>query len=360
MNAPDVIVAWLQNDYGQLGRPAEAMAHAMKAEGLARNVAYIEPFAPGEQTDLRVETIDGVDVYRGVGTPPVGGHEVADALLGHSGLERPLLLNCGAVQANWWMHYELGPVVAAEVVVLHDRIAEWDAFAAQAPRLRELRRLLARGADAVCGLSQGSIADLPGSTYVGHGVDAHWTVPGAGDVPEPPELAAIPGPRAVYVGALSVRIDVEAVRALAASGIHVVLVGFDPSPALQEVIASEPGVHFLGPRRPEETPALLVHADVGIIPHTDEPFTHSMEPHKAYNYSAAGLRTVTINTTTAPALDAFVTTTTDVAAFVAAVRVGIDAGRLDDADVAYARSITWGSVAARLLAVAEGVRRPAV
>ena len=45
---PDVIVAWLQNDYGQLGRPAEAIAHALVDEGLARRVAYVEPFVHGE------------------------------------------------------------------------------------------------------------------------------------------------------------------------------------------------------------------------------------------------------------------------------------------------------------------------
>ena len=47
-NRPDVIVSWLQNDYGQLGRPAEAIAHALVDADLANRVAYVEPAVPSE------------------------------------------------------------------------------------------------------------------------------------------------------------------------------------------------------------------------------------------------------------------------------------------------------------------------
>ena len=45
-----------------------------------------------------------------------------------------------------------------------------------------------------------------------------------------------------------------------------------------------------------------------------------MEPHKAYNYAAAGLPTVTLNTAHAPALGAFLNATRDREAFVEGVR----------------------------------------
>jgi hypothetical protein len=358
MTAPDVIVAWLQNDYGKLGRPAEAMAHAMAEEGLARRVAYIEPFHedPAPPTVDR-STIRGVDVWTGRGTPPVGRHELAEAVLANSGLEDPILLNCGMIESNWWFQYEFAPFVSTSVLVLHDNISIWEGLADKAPRLRAIRRLLVGSSDAVCGLSQGSIDDLPGATYVGHGTDDVWGRPGVDDTPEPADLAAIPHPRAVYVGALMMRFDIEATRALARSGVHVVVIGFEPTPAVQELFDTEPDVHFLGQRQVEDTPGYLLHGDVGVIPHTDEPFTRTMEPHKAYNYAAAGLRTVTIRTHTAPALGPVVETTESVEDFVAAVHRAIERGRLPADEVARVRAISWGSVAARILDVAQRVRR---
>jgi hypothetical protein len=357
MDAPDVIVSWLQNDYGRLGRPAEAMAHAMVDEGIARRVAYVEPFtaAAGEPTVERTP-VRGLDVYRGQGSLPATGHELAKTIVGASGLENPILLNCGVVEANWYFHYEFGPYVSSIALVLHDRISLWDRAAGSRGLLETIRTRLAAGSDVVCGLSQGSIEGLPGATYVGHGRDEIWSAEGVDATPEPLDLAGIPHPRAVYVGALSMRFDAEAARALARSGVHVVLVGFAPDAQVAELIASEPNVHFVGERPVEQTPGYLLHADIGIIPHTDEPFTRSMEPHKAYNYASAGLRTITIRTHTAPALDAFVTTTEDVPGFVDAAHAAIAAGRLDPADVAAARSITWGSVAARIVAAATAAR----
>lgn len=357
MSTPDVIVAWLQSDYGNLGRPAEAIAHALKDEGLARNVAYVEPFRDADEVGFDRQTVRGVDIYRGTGVPPSGDHGIAMTVARHSGLERPILINCGSSPKNWWMHYEFGPICSSEVLVLHDRIDRADGVRDTAAGLRAVRQLLARGADAICGLSEGSIDDLPGATYVGHGVDAHWANAEHVEAPEPPELLGLPHPRAVYVGALSMRIDVAALRALAQSGVSVVLVGFAPTAELQFAIEAEEHLHFVGPRKPQETVAFLLHSDVGIIPHTGDAFTHSMEPHKAYNYAAAGLRTVTINTTTAPVLGPVVESTTTVPDFVAAVRSAIAAGPLPAADVHRVRGITWASVAAKLLAAGEAVRR---
>lgn len=348
----DVVVGWLQNDYGQLGRPAEAIAHALLDERLADRVAYVEPFRPapaGTEPALDHKRVRGLDVWSGVGAPPVGAHEVAQAVLGHGGLTDPVLLNFGVAETNWWLHYEFAPLCRRTVLVTHDKLELWDRMAGRRPLLGRLRRHLIAASDVVCGLSEGSIDDVPGAHYVGHGVDAAWTQPGADAAPEPGDLAAIPHPRAIYVGALSVRFDVEGARALARDGIQVVLVGMDPTPEVAALAAGEPNVHFLGPRRPEDTPGYLRHCDLGIIPHTDEPFTYSMEPHKAYNYAAAGLRTVTLNTRHAPALGDFLTATATAADFSAAARRALERGRLGDEDVARARALTWGAVARRLL-----------
>lgn len=350
---PDVIVGWLQNDYGQLGRPAEAIAHALVDEGLARRAAYLEPFRAGPPSPaVNRSIIRGLDVYACEGPVPVGRHELAAAVAGASGLERPVLLNCGVAEANWWFHYEFAPICSATVLVTHDKLALWDRMGGRRPLLEALRSRLVAASDAVCGLSEGSIDDLPDAAYVGHGCDELWTHPGVDDAREPSDLAAIPHPRAVYVGALSGRFDADAAGALAQTGVHVVLIGFDPDSAVSALIDREPNVHFLGRRHPSETPAYLLHCDLGLIPHTDEPFTRTMEPHKAYNYACAGLRTAALNIRYAPALGAFLETADDRAGFLAAAERALAAGRLDRADVAQARSLTWGAVAARLLAAA--------
>ena len=350
MTPPDVIVAWLQNDYGQLGRPAEAIAHALVDEGLARRVAYVEPYVPGEgEATLERRVVRGLDVYSGHGAPIRPG-ELAQAVIGASQLTDPVLLNFGVGDANWAFLHEFRAHCGRAVLVTHDKLAEWDAFAPRRTELERIRRALIGASDVVVGLSHGSIDDVPGAEYVGHGCDDVWTKPGVDVAPVPADLALVPSPRAIYVGALSVRVEAEALRALARSGVSVVLVGFAPSPTIAQVIDSEPNVHFLGARAPDQTPAYLLHSDVGIIPHTDEPFTYSMEPHKAYNYACAGLHTVTLNVAHAPALDGFLTQTSEASDFVAAVHA---AERLPEEDVAAARRLTWASVAARMLQAAE-------
>jgi glycosyltransferase involved in cell wall biosynthesis len=351
----DVIVGWLQNDYGKLGRPAEAIAHALSAE---RGVAYVEPFRAGGSEAELSHRVDGrLHVFQGAGTPPVGAHEIANAVVGTAGLERPALLNFGVSEVNWWLHYEFAPVCAATVLVTYDKLALWEAMAPRAALLEGVRDRLVACSDAVCGMSLGSIDDVAGARYVGHGCDAAWHEPAIDDRPEPPDLAAIPRPRAIYVGALSMRFDQDAICDLARAGVNVVLVGIAPPPQLLDLVRTEERLHFLGPRPAAETPGYLLHSDVGIVPHTDEPFTRSMEPHKAYNYACAGLPTVTLNTEHAPALDGVLTATTDRAAFVEAVGAAVAAGRLDAGQIARARELSWAAVAEAMMETAEAVTR---
>jgi len=59
---PDVVVAWLQDDYGQLGRAAEMIAHNLLDHGLARKVAFVQPPQPGDP-GVECRTVRGLDVY---------------------------------------------------------------------------------------------------------------------------------------------------------------------------------------------------------------------------------------------------------------------------------------------------------
>jgi hypothetical protein len=97
VSAPDVIVGWLQRDFGRLGRPGEAIARVLgERPDLARRVAYVEPFAPGPgEPELDHRLAGSLHVFSGRGSAPVGEHEVADSILRVAGLERPVLLNFG-------------------------------------------------------------------------------------------------------------------------------------------------------------------------------------------------------------------------------------------------------------------------
>jgi Glycosyl transferases group 1 len=350
MTGPDVIVGWLQNDYGQLGRAGEAVAHALVRSRHAGRVAYVEPFQPSPgEPQLGMRDDRGLLVFAGAGTPPIGRHEVAQGVVQLAGLTDPMLLNFGVSEANWWLHYEFAPVCSRTVLVAYDKLAEWDVLAPRRLLLEHVRTQLIAASDAVCGLSEGAIDDIQDASYVGHGVDESWQDPAVDDRHEPADLAVIPHPRAVYVGALSMRFDLDAVRALAQTGIEVVLIGLAPTPQVVEAAAATPRLHLLGSRLPADAAAYLLHSDVGIVPHTDEPFTHSMEPHKAYNYAAAGLPVVTLNTSHARSLDGLLTATRDQTSFVASVHRAAAGGRLSSDQVRQARSLTWDRVAADLL-----------
>ncbi|MGO9754590.1 MAG: hypothetical protein ACLP8S_05670 [Solirubrobacteraceae bacterium] len=353
MSPPDVIVSWLQNDYGQLGRAGEAVAHSLVRSPAAGRVAYFEPFLAGSgEPELNVRDDRGLLVFTGRGTPPVAHHEVAQGVLQLAQMDGPLLLNFGVSEANWWMHYEFAPVCSRTVLVAYDKLAQWDAMAPRRAVLERVRDQLINASDAVCGLSEGSIDDLPEAVYVGHGVDEVWQDPAVDQLPEPVDLAPIPRPRAVYVGALSMRFEVDAVRWLATTGMHVVLIGLAPTQQVLDLAAQLSNVHLLGARAPAQTAAYLLHCDVGIVPHTDEPFTRSMEPHKAYNYAAAGLPTVTLHTAHARALGPFLRATEDREAFVEGVRRAAAAGRLSLQQIGTARSLSWDNVAGALLEAA--------
>lgn len=357
MSAPDIVVSWLQHDYGQLGRPSEAIAHALVNHPDAGRVAYLEPFVPAAgEPELNARNDRGLVVFRGSGVAPCGAHEVAQGVVTLADLHDPVLLNFGVSDANWWFQYEFAPVCSRTVLVTYDKLAQWEAMAPRRTALERVRRSLVASSDIVCGLSTGSIDDIPDAVYIGHGCDDGWLAEDVDELTEPADLTAIPHPRAVYVGALSMRFDLGAVRALADRGVSVVLIGIAAPPELLALAADHANVHFLGERPPELTPAYLIHCDVGIVPHTDEPFTVSMEPHKAYNYAAAGLPTVTLHAAHAPSLAELVTSTASAAEFAAAVGDAVAGGRLTAEQRAYARSLTWDRVAGQILRVLDGER----
>jgi glycosyltransferase involved in cell wall biosynthesis len=108
----------------------------------------------------------------------------------------------------------------------------------------------------------------------------------------PPEYRDIPGPRAVYAGALDERFDVDSICAIAENpSVRIVLIG-PATPPVASALASRPNVVLLGPRPYGSLPAYLQHAQVGLLPLTSHPANEGRSPMKLFEYGAAGLPVV--------------------------------------------------------------------
>ena len=127
----------------------------------------------------------------------------------------------------------------------------------------------------------------------------HFATAGT-DAPVPADLARIPAPRALFVGALNeLKVDAELLGALAEAepGLSVVLVGpvTEAGPGARrelDALVRRPNVHALGGRPYAELPGYLAGADVGLVPYLANRYTAGVFPMKVYEYLAAGLPVV--------------------------------------------------------------------
>ncbi|MDD2710369.1 MAG: glycosyltransferase [Verrucomicrobiae bacterium] len=172
------------------------------------------------------------------------------------------------------------------------RVADWSAgFGSVPPSILKLEESLVRESDMVIASAETlseKLKDWRGKAplfTIRNGVDtSFWSAP----LPEPPEYAGIPAPRAVYVGALDHWFDLQLLldTARGLPGIQFVIIGnrkFDlPS-------VSPSNLHWLGSRNRNVVPAYLQFAQAGIIPFKRNELIDCVCPLKLYEYMACGL-----------------------------------------------------------------------
>lgn len=201
------------------------------------------------------------------------------------GLRQPVMITSNPLVAgfapfSWPMTY-----FAFDDWLAHPRFAHFQAAFEAA-----YQRIAARG-HRVAAVSQtllDRIAPTGESLVVPNGLEGdEWADPG----PEPTWLAPVDRPRAVYVGGLDERMDVELLTATidARPGVSFVLVGngHDREPYVS--LGQRPNVTVHAPVDRGELTALVAACDVGLVPHRRNELTRSMSPLKVYEYLAAGL-----------------------------------------------------------------------
>ncbi len=159
------------------------------------------------------------------------------------------------------------------------------------PAYREAYRRIADSGRAVAAVSQEIIDRIePKGPHrvVPNGIEpSEWL----GSQPDPPRwFERIPGPRAVYVGTLDSRVDVDGVRQLASArtDVQIILIGPVPQRAYLGSLIGLDNVHVKSEVRRQEVVAVLRNAELTLLAHRQTPLTEAMSPLKVYEYLAAG------------------------------------------------------------------------
>lgn len=202
--------------------------------------------------------------------------------------EIDLMILDGPIQAGWIDRLP----VRRKVLRIFDHTL---AFPGVRPAIAAAERDLARRVDVVA-FSASSLEDYVRELdprkmlHLPNGVDFSFFA--NDDRPEPPAYRTIPGPRAVYAGALADWFDFELMAGLAKAlpAVSFVLIGNDT--LARKRLPPLPNLHLLGPVAWKDLAPYLRHADVGLIPFAVSRYpalVDGINPLKLYEYLACGL-----------------------------------------------------------------------
>lgn len=226
------------------------------------------------------------------------------------------------------------------------------------PAYQEAYRRIAASGAAVAGVSAEiieRIAPTGPHRVVPNGVEpAEWV----GPRPPPPDwLAMLPGPRAVYMGMLDSRLDVEGLLHLARTrpDLRIVLVGPALEPGYLAPLRAALNIHIHDRKVDRrEVVAVLRNAELSLVAHRRTPLTEAMSPLKAYEYLAAGTPVLSIDLPPMRGLDDRVLLVPSVADFAEVVDTALRLGPANEPDrLAFIAENSWEARHRMILALTE-------
>ena len=228
------------------------------------------------------------------------------------------------------------------------------------PAFEAAYRFIAKSGMAVTAVSQqilDRIAPTGPSAVIPNGVEPkEWLT----DMPaQPAWMASIPHPRAIYVGTLDSRLDVEGILDLATrqKDVHVVLMGPQPDPAYLNSLRHLPNVHIQPSAGRTELVAALRNSDLALLSHRRTPLTEAMSPLKIYEYLAAGLPVISIDLPPVLGIDPRVVVVDSVSDFADVAQSTLATATASESDrQAFVENNSWASRHETILDLALGAR----
>lgn len=218
---------------------------------------------------------------------------------------------------------------------------------------------LLRGSDRVVYVSRALLEEERPVTgerahFLDHGVDLeHFTKVDR----LPDDLAAIPGPRVGFFGALDdFIVDFDLLERVAVELPQVSLVLIGDATVSMDRLTKYPNVHWLGFKPYEQIPAYGSGFDVAIMPWLDNSWIRHSNPIKLKEYLALGLSVVSTEFAELANYTDRVRTAENAAQFIEAITVTLREGGLKPAKEMRdsVRGASWSSRAGELMALAEG------
>lgn len=224
------------------------------------------------------------------------------------------------------------------------------------PALREAYARLRASGRPVVAVSQtilDRIEPTGEAVVVPNGVEpAEWSGPRPAD---PPWLAGVPHPRALYVGTLDTRLDVPGLLELAHArpDLHVVLLGVVGDEEAIAPLRGVANVHVLPPADRAGLVAAVRNSDVCLVPHARTALTEAMSPLKLYEYLAGGAPVLSIDLAPVRGIHPRVLLTDATAQFADRVDEALALGPADEDDrLDFVADNSWARRHDRILEVA--------
>jgi glycosyltransferase involved in cell wall biosynthesis len=202
-----------------------------------------------------------------------------------------------------------------------------------------------------------------------HAVVANGVEPAEWQGPRPPEpkwLAGIPHPRALYVGTLDTRLDVEGLECLAAArpDLQVILLGHQDRtlPGYLDPLRSSANVHIMPAVGRQSLVAAIRNVDICLLSHRRTELTAAMSPLKVYEYLAGGCPVISVDLPPVRSIRGRMILVDTVADFAEVVDDALALGLAPEAErLAFIAANSWRSRHESIIKIALAARkRPAV